>query len=83
MFVVAVSKRQPLSWLALMAVTWLVAASANNIDSFGRYCVVVSPFVIALAQWARSRAWQVAVAAVGLTGTVWYTAEVFLGRVIP
>ncbi len=83
LFVVAVRRRQPVSWLALMAATWLVAASANNIDSFGRYCVVASPFVIALAQWARSVRWQVVVASVGLAGTVWYTTEVFLGRVIP
>lgn len=83
LFVVAVRKRQPASWLALMAVTWLVAASANNIDSFGRYCVVAAPFTIALAQWVRSRGWQIAVATVGLAGTVWYSTEVFLGRVIP
>ena len=83
LFVVAVRRRQPVSWLALMAATWLVAASANNIDSFGRYCVVASPFVIALAQWARSIRWQVVVASVGLAGTLWYTTEVFLGRVIP
>jgi len=83
LFMVAVRRRQPISWLALMAATWLVAASANNIDSFGRYCVVASPFVIALAQWARSIRWQVVVASVGLAGTLWYTTEVFLGRVIP
>jgi hypothetical protein len=45
--------------------------------------VVASPFVIALAQWARSIRWQVVVASVGLAGTLWYTTEVFLGRVIP
>jgi len=83
LFVVAVRKRQPLSWLAFMAATWVVAVGGNNMDSVGRYCVVAPPFAIALGQWARARGLQVAVATVGLVATVWFTSEVMLGRIIP
>ncbi|MCP4435448.1 MAG: hypothetical protein GY812_08135 [Actinomycetia bacterium] len=83
LFVIAVRRHQPLSWLAFMAATWLVAVGGNNMDSVGRYCVVAAPFAIALAQWARSNGRQVAVAVVGLGGTIWFTTEVMLGRIVP
>lgn len=83
LFVVAVRRRQPPSWLALMAVTWLMAMSSTNIDSIGRYCLVAVPFSVALAQWAESRNRQVAVGVVGLGLMAWFTSEVLLGRVIP
>lgn len=83
LFVVAVRRRQPLAWLALMAATWLVAVGGNNMDSVGRYCLVAAPFAIALAQWATSRGRQWTVAVVGCAGTAWFTSEVLLGRIIP
>jgi hypothetical protein len=83
LFVVAVRRRQPSPWLAFMVVTWVVAVGGTNMDSAGRYCVVAAPFTIALAQWAQHRWQQVAVGAVGLAGTVWFTTEVMLGRIIP
>lgn len=83
LFVVAWRRRQPASWLAYLAVTWVVAVGGQLMDSVGRYCWVAAPFAIALAQWAASRRRQVVVAVVGLGGTVWFTTEVFLGRVIP
>lgn len=83
LFVVAWRRRQPTTWLVLMGLTWLVAASADRIDSFGRYCVVAAPFTVALAQVTPRRPQQAVVGAVGLLATAWYTAEVLLGRVIP
>lgn len=83
LFWVALRRRQPLPWLAFMAVTWIVAVGGNNMDSVGRYCTVAAPFTIALAQWAEQRWQQIAIAAVGLAGTVWFTSEVMLGRMIP
>ena len=83
LFWVALRRRQPLTWLAFMAVTWIVAVGGNNMDSVGRYCMVAAPFTIALAQWAEQRWQQIAIATVGLAGTVWFTAEVMLGRMIP
>ncbi len=69
LFVVAVRRRQPLSWLGLMAITWVVAVGANNMDSVGRYCLVAAPFTIALAQWAGSRGRQWTVGILGCAGT--------------
>lgn len=83
LFVVALRRRQPLPWLAFMVVTWVVAVGGTNMDSTGRYCMVAAPFTIALAQWAQHRWQQVAVGALGLAGTAWFTAEVMLGRIIP
>ena len=83
LFVVAWRHRQRASWLVLMAVTWFVAVGGNNMDSVGRYCVVAAPFTIALAQFARTRNRQVVLATVGVAATVWFTAEVLLGRIIP
>lgn len=83
LFVVAVRHRQRLSWLAFMAATWVVAVGGNNMDSVGRYCVVAAPFTIALAQWGNTRGRQVAIMTLGGLGTVWFTSEVLLGRIIP
>jgi hypothetical protein len=63
--------------------TLVVAGSANNIDSFGRYGLLALPLVIALAQWAGPRWRQAMVATVGSLGLVWLTAAALLGRVIP
>jgi hypothetical protein len=66
-----------------MIATWVVAVGGNNMDSVGRYCVIAAPFTVALAQWA-DRRWRAGtVAALGLAGTVWFTTEVMLGRIIP
>ena len=81
--VVAVRRRQPLAWILYSVATLVVAGSANNIDSFGRYALLALPLVIALAQWAGPRWRQVLVAVGGSVGLVWLTAEALLGRVVP
>lgn len=83
LIIVAWRYKQPLPWIAYMAVTWVVAVGGNNMDSVGRYCVVAAPFTIALAQWANRRWAEAAVLVVGFAGTVWFTSEVVLGRIIP
>ncbi|MCZ7630691.1 MAG: hypothetical protein M5U19_17385 [Microthrixaceae bacterium] len=83
LFVIAVRHRQRLSWLVFMAATWVVAVGGNNMDSLGRYCVVAAPFTIALAQWGHTRGRQVLIATAGILGTVWFTSEVLLGRIVP
>jgi hypothetical protein len=81
--VVAVWKRQPLSWIAFSVVTLLVALSAQTIDSIGRYGLLAVPLVIALAQWA-DRRWRMAlVGAAGSVGLVIYTAQALQGRIVP
>lgn len=81
--VVAVRRRQPLAWILYSVATLVVAGSANNIDSFGRYSLLALPLVVALAQWAGPRWRQVLVAVGGSVGLVWLTAEALLGRVVP
>lgn len=83
LFAVALRHRQRLSWLVFMGATWVVAVGGNNMDSVGRYCVVAAPFTVALAQWGHTRARMALIVAVGLATTVWFTTEVFLGRMIP
>lgn len=81
--VVAIRKRQPLSWIAFSVVTLLVALSAQTIDSIGRYGLLAVPLVIALAQWA-DRRWRMAlVGAAGSVGLVIYTAQALQGRIVP
>lgn len=83
LFVVAVRRHQPLSWLAYAGVTLLVTLSSQQTDSLGRYALVVVPFVAALAQWADVRWRQVAVLCVSSAGLVWLTSEALLGRMVP
>ena len=83
LFVVAVRRRQPVSWLAYAGVTLLVTLSSQQTDSLGRYALVVVPFVVALAQWSDRRWRQLAVAGVSSVGLVWLTSEALLGRLVP
>jgi hypothetical protein len=83
LFVVAVRRRQPLSWLAYAGVTLVVTLSSQQTDSLGRYGLVVVPFVVALAQWAQRRWQQVGVAVLGSVGLAWWTSEALLGRLVP
>lgn len=83
LFVVAVRRHQPMSWLAYAGVTLLVTLSSQQTDSLGRYALVVVPFVAALAQWADVRWRQVAVLCVSSAGLVWLTSEALLGRMVP
>lgn len=83
LFVVAVRRRQPLSWLAYAGVTLVVTLSSQQTDSLGRYGLVVVPFVVALAQWAERRWQQVGVAVLGSVGLAWWTSEALLGRLVP
>lgn len=83
LFVVAVRRRQPVSWLAYAGVTLVVTLSSQQTDSLGRYALVVVPFVVALAQWSDRRWRQVAVAGISSAGLVWLTSEALLGRLVP
>jgi hypothetical protein len=80
---VVAARRQRMSWFLYALATWLVAMSANNIDSIGRYGLVAFPFVVAIAQLARSERamWVVmTVSSAALTGL---TVMTLLGRYVP
>lgn len=83
LMVVAVRRRQPLSWVAYSGVSLVILLSSQVTDSLGRYGLVVVPFVVALAQWAERRWQQVAVALCGGAGLVWLASEAWLGRLVP
>ena len=45
----SIRQKQPLAWIAFSAITLVVALSAYNIDSLGRYGLVGVPLVVAAA----------------------------------
>ena len=83
LLVVAVRRRQPLSWLAYAGATLVITLSSQQTDSLGRYALVVVPFVVALAQWADRRWRQLAVIGISSFGLIWLTSEALLGRMVP
>lgn len=83
LFVVAVRRRQPVSWLAYAGVSLLILLSSQVTDSIGRYVMVVVPFVVALAQWAERGKQQVLVGVVSCTALIWLSSELWLGRLVP
>ncbi len=83
LLVVAIRRRQPLSWLAYAGATLVITLSSQQTDSLGRYALVVVPFVVALAQWADRRWRQLAVVGVSSFGLIWLTSEALLGRMVP
>ncbi|MEZ5320901.1 MAG: hypothetical protein R2698_02250 [Microthrixaceae bacterium] len=87
--VVALRRRVSVPWTALLVVGILVAASANNIDSFGRYVLTLGPVLplgIALLVSGHRRGGRVArlaAVACGFAGMAWLTAGALLGRIVP
>lgn len=84
LLVVAVRRRLPMAWTAYLAVGLLVALSANNIDSLGRYVLSLAPaWVAALAALCPTRRRFAAVVALGMAGSVWFAAASWLGQMVP
>lgn len=83
LLVVAIRSWQPVSWIAFAAVSLIVLMSSQVIDSLGRYGLVVVPFVVALATWARTAQRQVFVAVASVVGGVYLTAGAWLGLLVP
>ncbi|MFN8052279.1 MAG: hypothetical protein U0Q22_12615 [Acidimicrobiales bacterium] len=82
--VVAIRRRLPLAWTAYLGLGLLVALSANNIDSIGRYGLLLAPALPLAVAVATTRRWTfVAVAAASGIGLVWFTAVTALGLVVP
>lgn len=82
--VVAIRRRLPPEWTAYLVVGLVIAASANNIDSLGRYGIVLAPaWVVALAMITTGRRDRVIVLTVSALGFVWFTTAALLGLVVP
>lgn len=82
--VVAVRDRLPVEWTSYLIIGLAVALSANNIDSIGRYGMMLAPaWALGLGSLT-SRRWVYASAvALSSAGFVWFTALALLGRVVP
>ena len=83
LLVVAIRRRQPLSWTTFAGASLLVLYSSQVTDSVGRYGLLIVPLLVALAQWAEARWRVVLVAALGCSGLVWLSTLAWLGRVVP
>jgi hypothetical protein len=82
--VISVVRRLPLAWTVYLVIGILVALSANNIDSIGRYGLLLAPALpLAYAVQFRRRAWFVAAVAVSSVGFVWFGTVTALGLVVP
>jgi hypothetical protein len=83
LLLIVVGRRQRLSWFLYALATWIVAMSAHNIDSVGRYGLVAFPFIIAIAQVSRSERTMWAVMAISSAALSSLTVLTLLGRYVP
>ena len=82
--VVAVRDRQPAAWSSYLIVGLAVALSANNIDSIGRYGMMLAPaWALALGSLSARRWAYVTMLMASAVGFVWFTVLALLGLVIP
>ena len=86
--IVAVRRQLPVAWNLYLAAGLLVACSANNIDSLGRYAMLLVPvWVIAISligsDHERSKLAYGTIVVASSAGLVLFTTEALLGRVIP
>jgi len=82
--VIAVVRRLPAAWTAYLVFGLLVACSANNIDSLGRYGMLLAPTLpLALGVVLTRRSWFVVAVTVSSIGFVWFTVVATLGLVVP
>lgn len=73
----------PASLRAFGVVSLIVALSANNIDSIGRYGMVTTPLIIGLAAWLPGRRATAGAVAVCAAGLVLMTMTTQWGLVVP
>jgi hypothetical protein len=80
----AIRARYPVTWIAYLAAGLLVALAARNVDSIGRYGVLLAPaWAVGLAHLARPRSLFVPWIAISAVGTVVITALWVRGSLIP
>jgi hypothetical protein len=84
---VVVARRLPLEWSAYAAAAFLIGLTADNLDSFERYCFSTFPLVVGAAFLTRraGERWDVRTAALCLAGGAMtaYAVLVFLGVYVP
>ena len=80
---VVIARGQPTSWFAYAVVSAIVALSAQNLDSTGRYGLVVFPLVVAVAQLARRDGWHAPITALCSAGLVGLTVMTLMAGYTP
>ena len=80
---VVIARGQPTSWFTYAAVSAVVALSAENLDSTGRYALVVFPVVVAIAQLARTERWHAPLTALSSAGLVGLTVMTLMAGYTP
>ena len=71
-------------WLTTLLSVLAVALAANNIDSLGRYGLMLVPaWAVGYAETFRRRDVWAAICGLSTLGFVWYTTLVWLGQVVP
>jgi hypothetical protein len=76
-------RTQRAPWWAYAVATLVVALSANNIDSIGRYGLVAFPFIVALARVGEDERSMWAITGLSAGGLVALTTMSFLGAYTP
>jgi hypothetical protein len=80
---IVAARTQPMSWSLYAALTLVVALSAHNIDSIGRYGLVAFPFAVAIARLGDDERLAWAAIALSAAALVGITAMATLGAYQP
>ncbi len=80
---VVVARRQPTAWFAYAAASAVVALSAQNLDSTGRYALVVFPLVVAVAGLAETERWHATLTGLCSAGLVGLGVMTLVGGYTP
>ena len=81
--VLVVARRLPASYTAYAAVALVLALSAQNLDSFERYCASTLPFLLAVAIVTKRPEVERTVLVLAATAMFAYTVLIFLGLYVP
>jgi hypothetical protein len=80
---VVVIRRLPASYAAYCAVTLVLGLSADNLDSFERYCMSTFPFLVAIAIVTRRPGAERAALTLTAAGLFAYSVLAFFGTWVP
>ena len=80
---VVIARRLPASYTAYAAVALVLACSAQNLDSFERYCATTLPFLLAVAIVTKRPEAERAALVLAAAAMFGYTVLIFLGLYVP
>jgi hypothetical protein len=83
LLLVVVARKLPASYTAYAAVALVLALSAQNLDSFERYCATTLPFLLAVAFITKRPEAERAALVLAAAAMFAYTVLIFLGLSVP